>query len=90
MYDRTNVVFHAHASAINPDGPMGTSAFVTNTTKHRTGDISSKSLEPERKEDVFFERCIGEIREGNKTLMETMKATEDMKMALFVSMQQTM
>ena len=90
MHDHANVVSHAHASANNPDGSVDTSASVTNTTKFRTGDTSSKSPEPKRKENMFFERCIGEIREGNKTLMETMKATKDMKMALFVSMQQTM
>ena len=37
-----------------------------------------------------MEKCMGEIRESGKTLMESLKANEDMKMALLMSMQKTM
>ena len=37
-----------------------------------------------------MERCIGEIRESSKSLIDSLNASDDMKMALFISMQQTM
>ena len=37
-----------------------------------------------------MERCIGEICESSKGLMESLKANDDIKMALLMSMQQTM
>ena len=43
-----------------------------------------------RKDDYFLERCIGEIRESSKMLMETLKESDDRKMSLLISMQQTM
>ena len=89
MYDRAHVVSHAHSSAINPDGPVATSASDTNVRELRSGDSISKSPEPKRKEETVVERCLGEIREGSKEIMESMKASEDMKMTLLISMQQT-
>ena len=37
-----------------------------------------------------MKRCLGEIRETNKTLMESLKTNDDMKMILLMSMQRTM
>jgi hypothetical protein len=90
MFDRANVVSHAHASAMNADGLKSTATSDTNTTEQRSGESTSKSPESKRKEDIFMERCIGEIRESSKSLMESLKASDDMKMALLMSMQQTM
>ena len=90
MFDRANVVSHACVSAINPDGPKCAATSNTNTTEQRSGENTSKSPEPKCKDDMFLERCIGEIMESNRTLMESMKASDDMKMALLMSMQQTM
>lgn len=90
MFDRANVVSHAHASAVNPDGPKSTATPNMITTMQPSGESTSKSPEPKRKDDIFMERCIGEIRETSKNLMESMKASDDMKMTLLMSMQQTM
>lgn len=90
MYDRANVVSHAHESAVNPDGPKCTATSDTFTAEQRSGESTSKSPEPKRKEEMFLERCIGEIRQSSQSLMDGMKASDDMKMALLVSMQQTM
>lgn len=90
MFDLANVVTHAHTSTRNADGLKSTVALDTNTTEQRSGKSTSKSPEPKRKEDIFMERCVGEIRESRKTLMKSLKASEDMKMVLLMSMQQTM
>jgi hypothetical protein len=81
MYDRANVVSHAHASAINPDGPAATLTSDAHTTDQRSGQNYSKSPEPKRKEDQFVERCLGEIRKGSRGIMKSMKASEEMKMS---------
>ena len=90
MSDRAHVKAHAHASASNPEGPKSTCVSDTFTTDQKSGECSSKSPEPKCKEDVFLDRCIGEMRESTKTLMDTIKASDDMKMSLLISMQQTM
>ena len=90
MFDRANVVSHAHASAMDGDGVKCTTTSETNITEQRSGESSSKSPEPKRKEDIFMKRCIGEIRESSKSLMESLEANDDIKMALLMSMQQTM
>ena len=90
MFDRANVVSHAHASAVNPDGLKCMATSDTNTMEQRCGDSSSKSPEPKRKDNIFMKWCIGEIRETSRNLMESMKASDNMKMALLMSMQQTM
>ena len=90
MYDRANVVSHAHANAVNPDGPKCTGTSDTNTTEQRSGKSTSKSPEPKHKEDIFLEHCIGEIKDSSKSLMKSIKASDDMKTALFISMQETM
>lgn len=90
MFDRAHVVAHAHASAANPDGPKCMTTSDTQTTEQRSGESTSKSPDPKRKDDIFLERCIGEIRDSSRTLMESMKTSEEMKMALLLSMQQTM
>jgi hypothetical protein len=91
MFDRANVVSHAHASAVDGDGVKCTMTSETNATDVKSlGEISSKSPEPKKKEDLFVERCLGEIRESSKTLMDSLRANDQMKMSLLLSMQQTM
>ena len=90
MFDRANVVTHAHASVVDGDGVKCTATMETNTTELRSGESSSKSPSIKRKEDIFMDRCIGTIQDSSKTLLEGLKANEDMKMALLMSMQQTM
>ena len=81
MYDKANVVSHAHASAVNPDGPKGGATSDPNTSEICSGESTSKSPEPKRKEEIFLERCIGEIKDGSISLMQGMKSSDDMKMA---------
>lgn len=90
MFDRANIVFYAHASALNFDGPKFTGTSDTNTTEHRIRESMSKFHEPKRKEDIFMEHYIGKIKESNKSLKENLKASDDMKMDLYMSMQLTM
>ena len=79
---------HAHANVVDGDDVKCTATSETNTTKQRSGESSSKSPRTKRKEDMFMKRYIGEIRDSNKTLMESLKANDDMKMALHMSIQQ--
>ena len=90
MFDRANVVSHAHSSAVNLDGPKCVANSYTNTFDQQSGESTSKSPEPKRKEEIILKRCIGKIEESDKSLIDGMKSSEDMKMALLVSMQQTM
>ena len=90
MSDRAHVVSHAHASATNPDGPKDASASLANTTEHKSGESTSKSPEPKRKEEIFLERCLGRLEESSKNIMDSLKTSDEMKMALLMSMQQTM
>ena len=90
MSDRAHVVSHAHASAMDPDGPKYASASDTNTMEHNARESTSKSPEPKRKEEVFLERCLGRIEDSSTKLMDTLKASDEMKMTLLMSMQQTM
>lgn len=90
MFDRANVVTHAHTSARNADGLKSTATSDTNTTEQRSDESTSKSPKSKRKEDIFMKCCIGEIRESNKILMKSLKVDEDMKLASLMSMQQTM
>ena len=90
MSDRAHVVTHAHASATNPDGPKLATFSDTNTAVHKSGESTSKSPEPKRNEDVFLTRCLGEIRESSKQWVDSMKASEDMKLTLLMSLQKTM
>jgi hypothetical protein len=87
-YDRANVVFPAHASAVNPDGPKSDTILTsdTYTMEHQSQESSSKSPEPKHKDDMFMKMCIGESRETIKTLMESLKARDDMKMTLLMNM----
>ena len=79
MFDRANVVSHAHASAVDGNGVKCTITSETNTTEQRSGESISKLPEPKRKEDMFMERCIGEICESSKSLMESLKANDDIR-----------
>ena len=90
MSDRVHVVSHAHASATNPDGVKSTIASVTTSMEHNASESTSKSPEPKRKDDIFLERYIGRIEESSKAIMDTLKASDDMKMSILMSMQQTM
>jgi hypothetical protein len=89
MFDRANVVSHAHASARNVDGIKSSATSMTNTQDQKSGESISKFPEPKRKEDYFMERCIDEIRESSKSFTETLKASEEAKLALFMSLTQT-
>lgn len=80
MFDRANVVSHAHASARNPDGVKSTATSISNTIDQKSGESTSKSLEPKRMQDVFMQQCISEIRESSKSLTDTLKAIEKAKM----------
>jgi hypothetical protein len=92
MHDKANVVSHAHTSDVNHDGPQSDTVPVsyTNTMEQRSGKLSSKSPKPKRKDDIFMERCLSEIRESSRTLMEGLRVTEEMKISLLMSMQATM
>ena len=84
MFDRVNVVSHAHANVVNNDRVKCTTNSGTNTTEHKSGESTSKSPEPKRKEDFFMERYM---RESRVYLMDSLKSTDDIKMALLMSMQ---
>ena len=90
MSDRAHVVSHAHANTTNPDSPKATTFSDTNSIAHKSGECTSKPPEPKRKENVFLERCLGEIKESSKHIIDILKASEDMKMILLMSMQKTM
>ena len=90
MSDRAHVVSHAHASATKPNGPTPTTVSDTNSFAHNSGEATSKSPEPKRREDIFLEKCIGEIKESSKHLMDSLRVSDDMKMSLLMSMQKTM
>ena len=90
MFDRAHVVSHAHASANNPDGPKGTATSNVNTTDQRSGESTSKSPAPKRKDEIAMDRCIGEMRETSKTLVDCLKASDEMKMNLLMTISQTM
>ena len=55
--------------------------------EHKSGESISKSPEPKRKDDIFLERCLGRIEESSKNLMNSLKASDDMKMTLLMTMQ---
>jgi hypothetical protein len=65
-------------------------AMNINTTEQQSGENTSKSSEPKRKDDIFMKRCIGEIRETSMTLLESLKVNDDIKMIFLMNMQQTM
>ena len=90
MFDRAHVVSYAHASTANPDGSNLAAPSNSNTTDHRSSESTSKSPDPKRSAELLLERCMGDIKEGVKTLMDSMKSIEEMKMALLLRMQQTM
>ena len=88
--DRTHVVSYAHANVTNPNGMKFTSASATTSMEHNASESTSKYPEPKRNDDIFLERYIGRIEESNKAIMNTLKASDDMKMSILMSMQQTM
>ena len=90
MFDKTNVVSHAQASAVNPDGPKYTANSGTQITDQRSRESTSKSSVTKRKDEAFMEWCLGEIRESSRTLMESLRANDKMKMNILMSMQQIM
>ena len=90
MSDRAHVVSHAHAGATNPEGPNKTTASDTFTADPKSGESSSKISEPKRKDDILLERCIGKMKEIRLTLMDGLKASDEMKFSLLKSMQETM
>lgn len=85
MFDRANVVSHAHSSAINPDGPKGAATSNTNTN-----ESVSPSPKHKRKDELVMERCMGEMRDTSNNLIDSLKASDEMKMNLLTSISQTM
>ena len=77
---------------MNPpwDGVNCTMTLDINTTELKSGESISKSRVQKWSQKIFMKRCLGEIRETNKTLMESLKTNDDMKMILLMSMQRTM
>ena len=90
MTHGAHVVSHAHASAMNPDGRKAANGLVLNNTDHKSGENTSKSPEPKRKDEIFLRRCLGRIEDNSNKLLDNLKPNDDMKMSLLISMQQTM
>ena len=90
MSDRAHVVSHAHASAMNPDGPIAASGSVLGNTDNKSGENTSKSPEPKSKDEIFLERCLDRIENNSDKLLGSLKASDDLKMSLLISMQQTL
>jgi hypothetical protein len=82
MFDRANEVSHAHASAINPDSSKGTATSNTNIT-----ESVSKSPKHKRKDELVMERCMDEMRDTSKSFIDSLKASDEMKMNLLMSIQ---
>ena len=85
MFDRANVVSHAHSSANNPDGPKGASTSNTNTI-----ESVSQSPKHKKKDELVMERCMSEMRDTSKNLIDSLKASDEIKMNLLMSISQTM
>jgi hypothetical protein len=90
MHDRANVVSHAHANVLDGDEMKCTTTSIINTTEQKSGNSSSKSPEPKRKEDMLMKRCIGKIRESSKILIDSLKTNNDIKVALLMNVPKTM
>ena len=89
MFDRANVVSHAHASVVDGDGVKCAVTLEANIIEQKSGQGSSKSPEPKRKEEMLVDRCMGELKESSKIMLDGLKANDDIKMALLMSMQKT-
>ena len=87
MFD---VISHVHASVVDGDGVKCTYNTKINTTEYKSGESTSKSLEPKRKEQVNMDQYMGEIREISKMMIDSLKSNDDFKMALLISIQKTM
>ena len=90
MFDRANVISHAHASIVDGDGVKCRYNLEINTTEHKSGKSTSKSPEPKRKEQVNMNQYMGEIRESRKMMIDSLNSNDDVKMALLMSIQKTM
>ena len=55
-----------------------------------SGVLLEKSVEKPKKNEQFMERCLEDIWESGKQMMDNLKATEDIKIAVLMSMQETM
>ena len=90
MFDRTNVLSHAHASARNADGVNTTATSIAPTIDQKSGESTSKSPEPKRNPDPFMQQYLSEIRESSKNLTDTLKSIEEAKMSLLIDLKETM
>ena len=90
MFDRTNVVSHAHANVTNADRVKSTATSITNTIDQKSGESTSKSPEPKRNPDPFMQQCLSEIKESSKNLTDTLKSIEKSKMFLLTNLKETM
>lgn len=68
MSDRTHVVSHAHASETNADGLKSASASFTRITEYKSGENTSKFLEPKRKDVIFWSGVLLGLRRVTKIL----------------------
>lgn len=66
-----------HANDVDEDVVKCTTTSDTNTTEQINDDNTLKSPELKRKEEVFIKRCLGEIRENSKNLMDSLKANDN-------------
>jgi hypothetical protein len=85
MHDRAHVVSHAHGSAPEND-------FIEKGEGSNFVSVVplEKSVEKPKKYEQLMERCLEEMRESGKQMMENLKTTEDIKITLLISMQETM
>lgn len=56
---------------------------------YKSGESTLKFPKPKCKEEMFLERWLDMIEESSNNLMNKLKASDDMKMTLLMSMQQT-
>ena len=85
MHDRAHVVSHAHGSAQEDDViEKGEGSNIVSVVP------LEKSVEKPNKHEQSMERCLEEMRESGKQMMDNLKTTEDIKIPLLLSMQETM
>ena len=84
MGDRTNVVSHAHNTASKLSGIELIGAI----TEHESNQGDCSGSAKKKNSEDFLEQCLMET--SSKNLVETLKFTNDLKMSIPSSMQDTM
>ena len=85
MHDRAYVVSHAHGSAHEDD----VIEKCEGSNIVRVVPLE-KLVEKPKKHEQLLERCLKEMRESGKQMMDNFKATKHIKITLLISMQETM